>query len=96
MLKRTKSFDIKNTKFIYSIIKKEFYFGFELIDDFFIATPEKALADAIYLTALKRYNCDFEAIDFRKVNRKMIRDILTRTNDYTVQFWEKLCKTYRI
>lgn len=95
-LKRTKEFVISNIVFTFALVKKEFYFGFEPKGNFFIATPEKALADAVYLSALGKYNCDFAAVDFKKVNIKTVEAYLEKTNKRTKEFWGKLCKSYKI
>lgn len=95
-LKRTKNVTINDIEFTYTLIKKNMYQGFELKNDFFIALPEKALSDAIYLTSLKRYNCDFDAIDFNKINITSVSNYLKNANQKTILFWEKLCKTYKI
>jgi hypothetical protein len=95
-LKRTKSILVNPLTFSYSLVKKDFYDGFELKDDFFIAVPEKALADAVYLTSLGRYVCDFYAIDFRRINKKKIFEFIKRTNRMTELFWEKLCESFKI
>ena len=95
-LKRTKSISIQNLHFTYSLIKKEMYEGFELRDNFFIALPEKALADVIYLFSLGRYSCDLDAIDFKKLNKKRIQKFLEKTNQKTILYCEKICANYRI
>jgi hypothetical protein len=95
-LKRTKSISIQNLHFTYSLIKKEMYEGFELRDDFFIALPEKALSDVIYLFSLGRYSCDLDAIDFKKLNKKKIQKFLEKTNKKTILYWEKICASYKI
>lgn len=65
-LKRTKQINVKGTLFNYSKIKSDLYFGFERKQGLFIAEPEKALLDALYLMALKRYTLDLDTIDFSK------------------------------
>jgi predicted transcriptional regulator of viral defense system len=95
-LKRTKQFQVKKTDFHFILVKKEFYYGFVLTDNFFIATPEKALADAVYLTSLKRYNCDFDAVDFKKIDKKKIGNFILKTNLRTQKLWASLCKIYKI
>lgn len=94
--KRTKNVLIKNAEFKYYLVKKEFYSGFILEDDFFIALPEKAFADIVYLTSLGKYNCDFEAINFKKLDKKKVSSFIQLTNKRTNLFWDKLCKTYKI
>lgn len=95
-LKRTKTYKINNVEFTFNLVKKDFYCGFELVNSFFIASPEKAFADSLYLTALAKYSCDFEAIDFKKLNLEVIDNFLKKTNPLTLKFWDKLCKTYKL
>jgi predicted transcriptional regulator of viral defense system len=95
-IKRTANFEVKNVEFKFFLIKKNLYTDFFLEKHFFIAAPEKALADSVYLTALGKYNCDFEATDFSKLNKQRINSIIERTNDKTKSYWEKLCKRYKI
>ena len=95
-LKRTKSFRVNDIEFTFSLVKKPFYYGFELKNSFFIATPEKAFADSLYLTSLGRYSCDFDAIDFSKLNIQLVDDFIKRTNALTKRFWGKICKIYNL
>ncbi|MBM4176978.1 MAG: hypothetical protein FJ213_12535 [Ignavibacteria bacterium] len=95
-LKRTKTVKAKNIEFAYTKIKKEMYTGFDLLNDFFIALPEKAIADAVYLTAIGKYNCDFDAVDFKKIKKSRVEQFINLTNRRTKTFWGQLCKTYRV
>jgi len=95
-LKRTKNINVENIEFRFILIKEELYSDFIIKKDFFIATPEKSLADAVYLTSLSRYSCDFEAIDFSKINKQKVNLIIEQTNKKTISFWKDLCKRYKI
>ncbi|GAB4149935.1 MAG: hypothetical protein Fur0015_14180 [Ignavibacteriales bacterium] len=95
-LKRTKEIKIGDKVFNYSLLKKDFYFDFVKKENFFIATPEKALADSIYLTAIGKYNGDFEAIDFEKVDKQKLENILVKSNKMARKLWQKLIKTFAI
>jgi predicted transcriptional regulator of viral defense system len=95
-IKRTKSITVVNITFSYNIIKKELYNGFELQNDFFIALPEKALADAIYLTSIGKYRCDFHAIHFDKIDKQKVQTFLKNINRNTQLYWERLCKNFNI
>jgi predicted transcriptional regulator of viral defense system len=94
--KRTKNITIKEIEFTYKLIKKRLYCGFDLVNGYFIATPEKAIFDIIYLVSLKRYNCDYNAIDFGKLNKKIIDRYIQNTGEITKKYWEDLCRTYKI
>ena len=74
-VKRTREFNVERFIFNYIKIQKDLYFGFERRNNFFIATPEKALMDALYLLSFKRYNFDLTSIDFRKMNMNKIKSL---------------------
>lgn len=95
-LKRTKNINVENIEFRFILVKEELYSDFIMKKDFFIATPEKSLADTVYLTSLSRYSCDFEAIDFSRINKQKVNLIIEQTNKKTISFWKDLCKRYKI
>jgi len=95
-IKRSKSVRAKEIEFRFVLVNKDFYSGFTLKDNFFIALPEKAVADTIYLSSLGKYNCDFNAIDFQKLNKSEIDKYIKSTNQRTITFWNNLCRSYRI
>lgn len=95
-LKRTKSIKVKDIEFNYKLVKKNFYTGFIQEDNFFIALPEKALADAVYLSSMARYNADFDAMDFNKINKSKVNGYIEKTNKKTKTFWNNLCKRYKV
>jgi hypothetical protein len=72
-VKRTKEREVKNTIFNYTKISTNLYFGFKKEKGFFIATPEKAFLDALYLMSLGRYSFDIDSLDFSKLNGNEIR-----------------------
>lgn len=77
-IKRTKKIEIEKNTFNYSKIKRELYFGFVKENDFFIATPEKAFLDAIYLMSLGRYSFDLASIDLSKLNTNDLQKIVVK------------------
>lgn len=95
-LKRTKTLTIKNIEFRFFKVKKSFYSGFNRTDKFFVAEPDKAFADTLYLTAIGKYSLDFEAINFKKLNVNQINFYLKNSNSITIKFWNKVCKRYKI
>lgn len=95
-LKRTKLVSVNSLTFSYTRIKEGLYDGFDLRDDFFIASAEKALVDALYLTSIGRYSCDFYAINFRRIEKKQVMEYIKRTNRITKNFWKRLCENFRI
>lgn len=71
-LKRTKGVEIEQTFFNYTKINTDLYSGFSRTRAFFIAAPEKAFLDAVYLMSFGRYSFDIPSIDFSKFNPEKI------------------------
>ena len=86
---RARRFRYKNNLVEQLKIKKELYFGFNSIDGYNIATPEKAFLDCLYFyTKGKRYSFDiFSDIDLSMLDRKlMARYLLKYKNPKFVTF----------
>ena len=71
--KRTKEVSVGDVIFNYSKIKRELYFGFIRKGNFFIAEPEKAFLDGLYMSSLGRYKFDISSIDFDKFDIKKLK-----------------------
>ena len=74
-VKRTKVVNISDTVLNFTKVGKGLYFGFVKEKDFFIATPEKAFLDAMYLMSLKRYSFDLSSIERDKLDMAKIKAI---------------------
>jgi predicted transcriptional regulator of viral defense system len=91
-LYRSKTTEIDDNIFKYSKIKKEFYFGFVKKDNFFIATPEKALVDSLYFMVKGKYKLDLSAVDFSKFDKNIILKILKKYPKKISKAILNLCK----
>jgi len=65
--------EVEEITFRYTKVRSELYFDFRREKGFFIAAPEKALLDIIYLNSLGRYSFDHASIDPGKFDRKYIK-----------------------
>jgi predicted transcriptional regulator of viral defense system len=92
-INRTLKLDIDSQVFSYTKIKRKLYFGFVKLDNFFIATKEKAFLDAIYLVSFNKYELDFSAIDFAKLDKKIIKKLVKKYPLRTAVYLEKLWKS---
>ena len=77
-LYRTFTKNIEGAMFNYSKIKKDFYFGFAKKNNIFIASPEKAFIDSLYLNYLGKYNLDVSSLNLEKIDKKSCEKILER------------------
>jgi len=77
-LYRTFTKDIEGVVFNYSRIKRDYYFGFSKKNNIFIASPEKAFIDSLYLNYLGKYNLGLSSLNLDKIDRKSCENILKR------------------
>jgi predicted transcriptional regulator of viral defense system len=79
-------------RYVYWQTRKEYFFGFQKMGDFFIADPEKAIIDIANLVAYNRYAVDLSAISFNKLDwdkiTKWSKIYSSRTKEL-LQTWRK-------
>jgi predicted transcriptional regulator of viral defense system len=90
-LKRTRKFEVGQFTFLYSKISLYLYKGFERVEDVFIALPEKALLDSLYLASLGRYSLDTSALDLTKVNGEVLENLSSFFPSRLRTFMENCC-----
>ena len=73
-VKRTKTFDVGGLSFHYIKIRPDLYREFIKRGDVFIALPEKAVLDCLYLASLGRYDLDGSSLDLTMVDEGMLAD----------------------
>lgn len=91
-LKRTRKIEVGEIVFNFYKIKKMYYFDFIKINDFFIATKEKALLDSLYLYSFGKYSLDISAIDFDKFDKGKLKKLIRVYPGKTRKILRKLCK----
>jgi hypothetical protein len=65
-IKRTKTIEVGEFTFRYVKIRPGLYGGFEKVEGAFVAMPEKALLDSLYLASMGRYAMDVSSLDLEK------------------------------
>ena len=91
-LKRSVAFKARPAEFSYYKLKKDHYFGFVKVKDFFIATPEKALIDSLYLYSFGKFRFDLDSIDMERFDKTALRALLKAFPEKTRRIVKKLCK----
>lgn len=77
--KKTKKINLLNYQIEYRMLKKELFFGYiKLENGLFIATPEKALFDLIYLSRFGKIYFDINSIDLDKINAKKLNKMIEK------------------
>ena len=65
------------------LLSQDLYFGFQRQNGFFIASPEKAFGDAVYLRSLGRYKFDMTSIDPDRFDRARMKEVLGKFPERT-------------
>lgn len=70
--KRSKEILVEGTVLNYTKIAESLYYGFQKERGFFIASPEKAFLDALYLMSLGRYSLDLSSIEPNRFEQERV------------------------
>lgn len=74
-MKRTKAYEVGDLLFRYRKIVPYLYNGFEKREGAFIALPEKAVLDTLYLASMGRYPVDLSSLDLTKIDEKRLVEL---------------------
>lgn len=69
---------VDEREFTYSHLGPKLYFGYVKKNDLFIASPEKALADELYLVSKGIKNIDTTELDLRAIDKKIFTSIVKK------------------
>ena len=94
-MKRTKAFDRGGIAFHYLKVSTALYGGFVKDQGAFIASPEKALLDAAYLSSMGRYALDVASLDLSKLDRKKLVRLAANHPSKTKKFLERIYEETR-
>jgi len=72
--RKTKKFLLRKQQVEFRQITRDLFFGFEMKNGVYIASPEKAFLDEIYLLARGKVTLDFDEIDPKKLSMKRLED----------------------
>ena len=89
---RTKEIEAGERHFRYLKLQNKLYFGFIKRESFFIATPEKAFLDSLYLMSLSRYRLDISALSLDKLDRNKCGSLSKQFPSPTQALLRKLWK----
>ncbi len=74
--------DLNGYEVEFRVIKKELMYGYSKIDDVFVASPEKAVVDMLYLNEFTEYA--EELVESGKVRGEVLREYAARTGRKSV------------
>ena len=71
-LKKSKKMTLWNTEAEFTQLKEVLYFGYKLEHGIYIAEPEKALLDQLYLVSRGKRSINIEELDLRDINKEKL------------------------
>lgn len=80
--KRSKKMEIANTEAEFTQLKKDLFFGYRLESEVYIAEPEKALLDQLYMVSRGKRSLNIEELDLRNIDRKKLDEYAKRFPSY--------------
>ncbi|MBI1870907.1 MAG: hypothetical protein HYS07_06925 [Chlamydiae bacterium] len=90
---RSDTYEVERIRFQYHFSQSKNYFGYEKKEGFFIAQPEKALLDSLYLLWLGRYALDENALHLKTIQWIQIEKWLEGYSERFKKFvkdWKKI------
>lgn len=70
--RHSKKMNLMKIECEYCQLKKDYFFGFQLLDGVYLAEPEKALLDTLYLISLGKRKINYSEWYIDKLNKKKI------------------------
>jgi len=78
----TKKIFLRDTAVVYRHLRRDLFFGYTLENGKYVAVPEKALLDELYLMSRGKAQIDIEELDLREVNGAVLEDYARRFPAY--------------
>lgn len=72
--RKTKKYLLRKQEIEFRQIALDLFFGYEIKNGIYIASPEKAFLDEVYFLTRGKVTLDFEEIDIKKLSIKRLRD----------------------
>lgn len=86
----SKKLVLRDTAVEYRHLKSELFFGYTLENGSYIAKPEKALLDELYLMSRGKAKIDIEELDLREINLALIEEYAEKFPDYMSRLLEQV------
>jgi len=91
--KLTKKITSNKKRFVYYKINNKYFKEYVKINDFLIATPEKAFIDYIYFSSFKKRKIDISELNLKKLNKKKVNYLASQIQSRTFQkYFNKIQK----
>jgi predicted transcriptional regulator of viral defense system len=88
--RKTRRFTIEGRAIEFRQIKKELFWGYKMENGLYIAKPEKAFLDLIYLASKGKTSLDLDEIDMSKLPKSKLIEFSRKFPEYTKRYLNRI------
>lgn len=89
-LRPSRKMRVGNSEVEYSHLKEDLFFGYKIENGKYIAEPEKALLDQLYMASRGRRVINIEELDLRDIDREKLNEYAKKFPKYTYELLRKV------
>ena len=90
--RKTKNYLLQKKRIEFRQISPELFFGFEMKNGIYIASPEKAFLDQVYFATRGKASLDFDELDIKKLSMKSLEELSRKFPAYVRSFLNNITK----
>jgi predicted transcriptional regulator of viral defense system len=90
--RKTKKYTLQKQEIEFRQISSELFFGYEMRNGIYIASPEKAFMDQIYFTTRGKTTLDLDELDIKKLSIKTLKDLSNKFPTYVRSYLNDIIK----
>ena len=94
--RKTRRYILQKQEVEFRQIAPELFFGFEIRNGIYIATPEKAFLDQVYFVARGKATLDLDELDIKKLSTKTLKDYSKQFPAYVRTYMENMIKKKKL
>lgn len=88
--RKTKRLTIEGRDIEFRQLKKDLFWGYEMAGGIYVAKPEKAFLDLVYLVSRGMASLDIDEINPEKLSKIRLQDMSKRFPEYTLRYLRRL------
>jgi len=89
-IRKSKRISLAGTEVEFTQLKKDLFFGYVMEGQMYLALPEKALLDELYLISRGKRSLNLKELNLDKIDRKKLREFLEKYPSSVKKLYEKL------
>jgi len=90
--RKTKKYTLQKQETEFRQISSELFFGYEMRNGIYIASPEKAFMDQIYFATRGKTTLDLDELDIKKLSIKTLKDLSNKFPTYVRSYLNDIIK----